>query len=197
MQIAWVIFSYILGSIPFGLVLSKVFCNIDPRSAGSKSIGATNVARLCGKKYGVMTLVCDALKGAIPVLVATMWDGHMVFVSAAGFAAILGHVFSCFLGFKGGKAIATSVGVYLSISPYPFLVAVACCLFAIWYSGYVSVGSLILVLIMPILLYVFGAVSFVPLSLLIAILAVWTHRENIKRLMNRTEKSWKKSEYKE
>ncbi len=197
MQFIWVIFSYVLGSIPFGVVISKQFCNIDPRTAGSKSVGATNVARLCGKKFGALTLLCDALKGAFPVMVAMAWDDSASFVTATGFAAILGHVFSCFTGFKGGKAIATSVGVYVSIAFCPFVLAAICCLAAIWYSGFVSIGSLMLVCIMPVMLFVFGEWSLIPLSLLIAVLAIWTHRENIQRLICRTEKSWKKSEYKE
>ncbi len=197
MQIIWVICSYVLGAIPFGLVISKKFCGIDPRTAGSKSVGSTNVARLCGKKYGIMTLVCDVLKGFLPVCIAISWDDSALFVTATALAAIFGHVFSCFLGFKGGKAVATSVGAYIAIALGPLLFAVMLCLGIIWYSGYVSLGSMALMVIMPILLFFTGNWGFLPMSIIIAALVIWTHRENIQRLISRTEKSWKKSEYKE
>ncbi len=197
MHIIWIVCSYLLGAIPFGLLISTKFCNIDPRNAGSHNVGSTNVARLCGKKYGIATLVCDILKGAIPVSIAICLDNNSFFVSMTALAAVLGHVFSCFLGFKGGKAVATSVGIYIPMVFCPLVLGVLLCLGTIWRSGFVSLGSLVLVLSMPILLLFSGIWQYLPLSILIAALVVWTHRANIQRLICKTEKTWKKTEYKE
>ncbi len=197
MHILWVICSYLIGSIPFGLLISTKFCNIDPRIAGSNNVGSTNVARLCGKKYGIATLVCDILKGALPVAIATCFDSGAFFITMTALAAILGHVFSCFLGFKGGKAVATSVGIYIPIAFCPLLVGAVLCLGVIWRSGYVSLGSLVFVLSMPVLLLFAGEWALLPLSIIIAALVIWTHRANIQRLICHTEKTWKKKEYKE
>ncbi len=195
-HILWVIFTYFIGSIPFGLILATYYCDTDPRSAGSHNVGATNVARLCGKKCGILTLICDLLKGALPVAFAYSVGGAF-FVTCTALAAVFGHVFSFFLKYKGGKAVATSVGVFLPIAFGQLVVAVLICLACIWFTGFVSAGSLALVVAMPILLFITGEWALLPLSLLIAGLVVWTHRENVSRLMSGTEKSWKKSEYKE
>lgn len=198
----WVAVTYVIGSIPFGLVYAKTFCGIDPRLAGSNSVGSTNVARLCGKKWGAITLVCDVLKGALPVCVALylvknqpeasfMGQYHgMIWVTLTALAAIGGHVFSCFLGFKGGKAVATSIGVLAPLAFWQLLVACLLCVAVIWRSGFVSLGSLSLVAVFPLLLLCFGPLTALPLALIITAFVFWSHRQNIRRLLKGQENTW-------
>ncbi len=192
-----IVVAYLLGSTPFGYVLAKSCCGIDPRQAGSRSIGATNVARLCGFPMGVATLACDLLKGFLPVWAALVLNNDAVFITMVAMAAVLGHVFSCFLGLKGGKAVATSIGVFIPIAFCPLLVSAFLCVLAIWRSGFVSLGSLILVTAMPVLLLFSGSWRFIPLSLLVMALVFWSHRANILRLVRGQEKTWLKKSYKE
>ena len=114
--------AYLLGAVPFGLLLSRG-SGIDIRTQGSKNIGATNVARLCGFGWGVATLACDVCKGALPVWLAFRINPSPLFVSVVGLACVLGHVFSCFMKFKGGKAVATSKGVFMPLAFWQLLVA--------------------------------------------------------------------------
>lgn len=196
-QILWIIMSYIIGSIPFGVFIAKTFCGIDPRLAGSKSSGATNVSRLCGFGYGVLTLLCDVAKGALPVWGALYFDPYAtVFISITAFACVIGHVFSCFMHFKGGKGVATSIGVFIPLAFQPLLGACALCLLVIWRTGFVSLGSLTLWASMPILLMFVGAWQWLPLSICIAAIIFIKHEENVHRLRMGTEKPWLKSKHK-
>ena len=189
-DILWSCLTYCIGSVPFGLVFAKTFCRIDPRTAGSGNVGATNVARLCGKAWGAATLACDLLKGTIPVFIAMQYSTSELVWTLTALAAILGHLYSCFLGFKGGKAVATSIGVLIPLAFWQLLIAVCICLFLIWRSGFVSLGSLALVTAMPILLALSGKFGLLPLSLIILALVFWSHRENIRRLAKGEEKTW-------
>ncbi|MDR2727226.1 MAG: glycerol-3-phosphate 1-O-acyltransferase PlsY, partial [Deltaproteobacteria bacterium] len=152
MATIWIGIAYLIGSIPFGLVLAKTFCRIDPRTEGSGNIGSTNVARLCGKGWGVATLACDILKGTLAVAMALYLSDSSSLHSLTALAAILGHLHSCFLGFKGGKAVATSIGVLIPLAFVPLLLASLLCVVVIWRSGFVSLGSLTLVTALPLLL---------------------------------------------
>lgn len=192
-EFLWVLMAYIVGSIPFGVVIAKSFCGVDPRLAGSKSPGATNVSRLCGFPYGVATLCCDVAKGALPIWGALWLDPLPFFVSVTGLACILGHVYSCFLGLKGGKAVATTIGVFIPIAFQPLLGACAICMLVIWRSGFVSLGSLSLVTALPVLLIFVDAWQWLPLSLCIFVIVFWRHRDNIRRLLAGEEKPWLKS----
>lgn len=189
-EVLWVFLSYILGSIPFGLIIAEHFCNIDLRNAGSKNIGATNVSRLCGKKYAVATLACDILKGTMPVLIALHINNNGLFITCVAIAAIFGHLFSCFLNFKGGKAVATTIGVFIPIAFCPLLLSVILCLLIIWKSKFVSLGSLSIVVSLPILMFLFGIWKYIILSLIVMVLVIWSHRSNIQRLSCHTEKAW-------
>ena len=184
--------AYLLGAVPFGLVVAKTLRGVDPRQSGSRNIGATNVARVCGAKYGVLTLALDILKGAAPVAVAVLAGGDWVPVSLVALAAVTGHVFPVFLGFKGGKAVATTIGVFLPIAFLPLLASAGLCVAAIALSGYVSVGSLALVTALPVLILVWGKAAYLPLALVVMALVYWRHRENIARLARGEEKSWRK-----
>jgi glycerol-3-phosphate acyltransferase PlsY len=184
--------AYVIGSIPFGLIFARVFCGIDPRQAGSGNVGATNIARLCGKGWGAATLVCDLGKGMLAVYVAVKITDSVMLHTFSALAAILGHLHSCFLGFKGGKAVATSIGVLIPLAFTQLLLSSVACLVVIWRSEYVSLGSLTLVTLLPFLLAVSGRFSLLPLALTVMLLVYWSHRENIRRLAKGEEKIWNK-----
>ena len=197
LEVLWIALAYVLGSVPWGLVIAKTFCRIDPRESGSRSTGATNVARLCGFGWGVATLACDVCKGALPVWLAFRINPSPVFVSIVGLACVLGHVFSCFMKFKGGKAVATSIGVFMPLAFWQLLAASALCCLIIWRSGFVSLGSLSLVAALVVALAVTGQWVWLPLSLCVLAVVVWKHKENIARLRAGTEKSWLKGKHSE
>ena len=192
--ILWAIIAYVLGSIPFGLVIAKSLCKIDPRLDGSKNTGATNVARLCGAKYGVATLVFDVLKGLLPVAFAAAWIDSDMALSLVGLAAILGHVFSCFMHLKGGKAVATTVGVFLALAPWGAIMAAVLCLLVVWLTGHVSMGSLTLALALPLCMALTGNFAVVPMALVVMVLLFWRHKDNIRRLARGEENPWLKKE---
>ncbi len=191
---------YILGSIPTGLILAKLFSKIDPRKTGSKNIGATNIFRTAGKTLGILTLVGDILKGAIPIGVAIKlglnheWGlSGDVWIAIAGLSPFLGHVFSIFLGFKGGKGVATALGVYLIISPIAVLLEIFIFLLIVWKWRFVSLGSIICSLTMPLLISFFrsDSQSYFILSVIIAALIIYRHQSNIVRLLSGTENKLK------
>lgn len=188
------IIAYLLGSVPYGLILSTKFCGIDPRTAGSGNVGATNVARLCGKGWGTLTLLCDLTKGALAVgmgwFLAKTYNGWEYAHLGAGLFAILGHMFPVFFRFKGGKGVATTVGVFLVLCPLPFIVSAVICLLVIWRSGFVSAGSLTLAVAIPLLTAINGQYPVTLLGCIIALLIFFAHRQNIQRLMKGEEKPW-------
>lgn len=194
MKLILIVFAFFLGSLPFGLYIARTFKGIDPRQAGSQNTGATNVARLCGFKYGVAVLVMDLLKGFFPVIMATQHGGWF-FVSLVMLAAVFGHAYSPFLNWKGGKAVATSVGVFLGASFWITLLAAAACIAAILLSGFVSMGSLTFAVCLPVLSVLTGNVEYLPVALIIMLLIFWKHRENIQRLASGEEKPWRRSKY--
>ncbi len=193
--LGWLIVAYFLGATPFGLLIAKIFCGVDPRNAGSHNIGTTNVARLCGAGWGIVTLHCDVGKGALAVYVATLLSSNSCYISLVALTVLLGHVYSCFLAFKGGKAVATTIGIFAVLAFWPLLVAAHICMLVIFRSGYISLGSLTLVTLLPIFLVLWGSSQWVPLALLIMIFVFWRHRENIVRLLRGTEKPWVRSRY--
>jgi glycerol-3-phosphate acyltransferase PlsY len=190
-KILWLVLAYLAGSFPFGLFIAQASCNIDPRKAGSGNIGATNVARLCGTKLGVATLVLDAFKGFAPVAVAwQMGDGW--FAGLAALAAVSGHMFPVFLHYKGGKGVATTIGAFLALSPMATVVSGLLCAAAIAVSGFVSVGSLLLAASLPFTVWWATSFQLVPVSLVVGGLIIWKHEANIRRLLAGEEKPWKK-----
>ncbi len=184
--------SFLLGSVPFGLILARLFGGVNLRSTGSGNIGATNVARTLGVKLGVATLVLDMAKGLAAVLAARMVWQDPVIAAAAGFCAFLGHLFSPFLGFKGGKGVSTALGVILATAPL-VLAPVALVFVAVvsrW--GYVSAGSIAAAAMTPptALLLGYPPVTIV-LTLAMGALIIIKHRENIGRLRRGEEKPWR------
>lgn len=185
--------AFLIGSIPFGLLLSKHFCGIDPRLDGSCNVGATNVSRLCGFRWGVLTLLLDLFKGFLLVLLFAESSGNLGGLAyAAGFGAVCGHMFSIFLNFKGGKGVATTVGVFLALGPWQLILAGIACLAVIWRTGFVSAGSLALVGLLPVFFLLSGRGSDAVFALLVGALVAYAHRANIRRLLRGEEKSWVK-----
>ena len=182
-----ILFAYLIGSIPIGVILARLKGK-DPRKIGSGNIGATNVMRTAGKTLGIITLLGDILKGLIPTVIAVYLEEPKLFVALVGLSVFLGHLFPVFLKFKGGKGVATGVGVYLAISPPAILISfvIFVIVFMIW--KYVSLGSLIGTGIIPVSLYLLKAPpEYIMLSLLIALCVFMKHNDNIKRLMAGTE----------
>jgi len=191
LTIFWLAMSYLLGAIPFGLILAKVSGKPDPRLHGSKNMGATNVARVCGTGWGVATLVLDILKGFLPVAMAVTFSQSWLFLSLTALAVLLGHMYSVFLDGKGGKGVATTVGIYLGLAPWPTFLSILVVAAVIKLSGFVSLGSLVLVTLMPIALLLSGDHGFLALSLVIMTLVFFRHRDNILRLARGEEKPWR------
>jgi glycerol-3-phosphate acyltransferase PlsY len=186
-----VIAAYLIGSIPTGLLLGKVF-GVDIRTTGSGNIGATNVYRTLGRKVGVMTLVGDCLKGLIPVLVAKQMGLPDLGIALVGLAAFLGHVYTVFLGFKGGKGVATALGVFLGLSPLSVLLTLAVFVLVLFKWRYVSLGSIVAAAAMPVFVAAIDRrLSIAVVTLLVAVLVIWKHRENIKRLRAGSESKFK------
>lgn len=181
--------AYLIGSIPAGIVVAKILGAPDPRTIGSGNIGATNVGRAAGKAAGIITLIGDVLKGFLITLFAFYIFGNSpVVVSLAAFSVFSGHIFPVFLKFKGGKGVATTLGVFLAIEPLQALLALAMFVIIAAIFRYVSVGSMIAVASMPVLLYLFQAdTSYVPLAVVIAGFIIFKHSDNIKRLGQGTE----------
>lgn len=215
--IAFLIFSYIIGSIPFGVVLGKLICKKDIRQYGSKNIGTTNAIRVLGKKVGFLVFFFDVLKGAFVLIIIKILGTTGIWINPEifdpffyGAAAILGHSFSLFLNFKGGKAVATSLGVVLFLTPIPAiacLVIFAIIFYATKYVSLASTGATFTVILTTWLLFAFGvqdvtnfglyfiAKPSLILSILYTVLAMLIlvkHIKNYKRLLNGTENSFKK-----
>lgn len=187
--------SYLLGAIPFGLIISMIV-GTDVRQQGSRNIGATNVSRVLGKKLGLLTLILDGLKGYMPMLAAAHFlpeQGQKeLLVCVCGILAVLGHMFPVYLGFKGGKGVATSLGVFLFLSPAAIGISLLVFVAAVAFSGFVSVGSLLAAGLIPLWLWLLKQSTVVVLTAAVIATLIWIkHRENIVRLLQGREKSWK------
>lgn len=179
------VFGYLLGSIPFGVVMAKVFGLGNLRDVGSGNIGATNVLRTGSKKAAILTLLFDMLKGTVAVLIAAQW-GHMT-AAVAGFGAFLGHCFPIWLKFKGGKGVATFLGAFLGLHWPTFLVMGATWLVVAFVTKISSLSALIAAAAAPIILAAFGANEYVWIAVPMALLLWWRHHENIGRLLKGEE----------
>ena len=215
---AVILITYLLGSIPFGYLIVRASKRADIRETGSGGTGATNVSRRAGKAAGVLTLVLDALKGAAAVVIAKLALGLPIFaasggpslaqaanssvaienvywwVAAAAIAAIAGHIFPVWLGFRGGKGVATGVGVFLVLAPLAVVFAAVLFLVIVLLTRYVSLGAIVAAATIPVLVliqnYISPHVEFWPLmtaAIVGAALIIFAHRENIARLIHRTE----------
>ena len=180
---------YLSGSIPTGVILAKLFGTKDIRQEGSGNIGATNVYRVLGKGLGALTLVGDVLKGVIPVILACTLAGDEIWIAVVAFVTFLGHLFPVFLRFRGGKGVATALGIFLVIAPLMVPLAIISFVLVAMKWRYVSLGSLTASALMPIFLCVAGyPIAYVNLSLAMGCLIFYRHRGNIKRLREGSEK---------
>jgi glycerol-3-phosphate acyltransferase PlsY len=184
--------AYCIGSIPTGLLLAKAFGGVDIRTKGSGNIGATNVYRTLGRKIGLLTLVGDCLKGLLPVLAAKALQLPVAWIALIGIAAFLGHIFPIFLRFKGGKGVATALGVFLATSPLAVLGALVVFIAVLVSRKYVSLASIAAAAVMPVLTtLIYRNATLVAMSLVISVIVILKHHENIARLRNGTESKFK------
>ena len=180
--------SYLLGSIPNGLILGKAIWGVDLRQHGSKNIGATNAWRTIGKAGGISIFALDFLKGAVSAYLGLHLGGSELAGVLCGILAIAGHSWSVFLAFKGGKGVATGLGVIAALMPMVTLIVFAVWFAIVYFTGYVSLGSIVGAALVPILTLFFGFhTEFLILGLIAAVFIIYRHKSNIERLLNGTE----------
>ena len=183
-----VVLAYLIGSIPSGLILGKLFWHKDLREHGSHNIGATNAWRTLGKGAGIAVFIADSLKGQAGVALGLVLAGTPLAAVLGGLFAIIGHSFSIFLGFHGGKGVATSLGVLTMLMGNVTLIVFAVWFAIVYTTRYVSLGSVVAGFLTPILAALFAyPMEYVLFTVIAAILVIVRHRENIVRLMNGTE----------
>lgn len=204
-----VILSYLVGAIPTSIIVSKAVKGIDIRQYGSGNAGGTNVMRVLGWKHGVMVIILDALKGVLAVIVvARLHYGGLPFANVspfddftlvqiiAGISAVVGHIWTVFAGFKGGKGIATALGMLLMIVTIDMLIAVGVFLIVVTISRYVSLGSVLAAVTVPAAMVfrenilnvdILGYNTLLPFVIAVSLLVIYTHRKNVVRILNGTE----------
>lgn len=189
--VLWLLASYFVGAIPTSYLLSRLFAGIDLRQHGSGNLGATNLYRVLGWKYAIPAAAVDIAKGAIPVLVfAPQVSDSQLFALGCGVAAILGHVFSVFVGFKGGKGVATAAGVMLGLAPLALTLSAGVWALLVRLTGYVSVGSIAAAAVLPLAVYLLEdstSPALLWIATAIAAGVILLHRRNIQRLLKGTE----------
>jgi len=181
--------SYLMGSIPFGLILTKIFLKKDIREVGSGNIGATNVLRTGNKTIGYLTLILDVIKAVIPVLYIKFKFPELIYISSL--SVFMGHVFPVWLKFKGGKGVATYVGILFSINYILGIVFAFSWLIIFFISKYSSLGSILSSLTIPIFIVFNSNYENEYFFIIIFVLILYTHRENVKRLINKEESKTK------
>ncbi len=186
----WIVASYLLGATPMSYIAGRVGRGIDLREHGSKNLGATNVYRLLGWSYAIPVGLFDVAKGVIPVALFGRWAGGPDWLPVTlGGAAVLGHMFSPYVRFRGGKGVATAGGVFLALAPLAFAIVIPVWALSLWLTGYVSLSSIVAALTFPlwVRLTTGGAGPTFWASVLLALLIVFAHRANIQRLLAGTE----------
>jgi glycerol-3-phosphate acyltransferase PlsY len=195
LSLAWIpVAAYLIGSIPFGIILAKLFGGLDVRQAGSGNIGATNVARVAGPLPGILTLLLDGVKGAAAVwLGARFSNDSALWMTIAGLAALVGHCFPLWLRFRGGKGVATAAGMFLALCWPAALGAIGIFILVVLFSRFVSLGSVAAAAAMPLLVYLLWAPHHAPPPVVTfgafaaAMLVVYKHDANIQRLVEGRE----------
>ena len=187
-RIIIVVVAYLIGSIPFGYLIVRRKIGADIRETGSGGTGATNVSRRAGKAAGVLTLLLDAAKGCVALALARAVSGDEWVIAVAAIAALVGHVFPVWLGFRGGKGVATGVGIFLMLAPVAVLCAGVIFIAIVVTTRYVSLGSIVAAVLIPVFVWLLGGSQpLLTASTVAAALIVFAHRGNIKRLASRTE----------
>ena len=185
--VLWIIAAYLIGGIPFGYLIGKMR-GVDVRTVGSKNIGATNVYRTVGKKWGFLAFFCDFLKGFLPTLLAMHQPLPVWGPTAVGFACVLGHTLTPYMKFKGGKGVATAFGMMMALITVPVSIAFAVFVVTVWRSHYISLGSILAAAVVATLVWFYPAI--LPLRVLVTLLGVfivWKHKSNIERLVKGCE----------
>ncbi len=192
--IIWILGAYLLGSISFGILISKCFGLADPRTVGSGNPGATNVLRSGKKLAAFLTLLGDALKGWLPVWLALQSNMLMWVVSWVGIAVFLGHLYPIYFKFKGGKGVATALGVMVAMSPLLGLAAFVTWVIVFAFSRYASLASIVAALFVPLHSYYYlrPYEDYFLMLIVLSIMLIWRHRGNIEKLLNGTESGFKK-----
>ena len=186
------VLAYFFGAIPSGVWLGKIFKNIDVRDYGSKNSGATNSYRVLGAKLGIAVLIIDVLKGYIPLYIASKFNLKYNDLVILGLVAILAHTFSCFISFKGGKGVATSLGVFLFLAPVITLILLVIFILVVYFTKYISLGSITAAFLLPIFTFFTHRDTYLfALSVIIAIFVIYRHKTNISRLLSGTENKFK------
>jgi glycerol-3-phosphate acyltransferase PlsY len=192
--VVWIVAAYLLGSVAFGIIVSKLFGLPDPRTVGSGNPGATNVLRSGKKLAAALTLLGDVLKGWLPVWLALQSDMLMWVVASVGLAVFFGHLYPIFYKFKGGKGVATALGVMLAISPLLGLAAVITWIVVFAISRYSSLGAIVAAALAPV--YAWFLLSayndYVIAVAVMAVMLIWRHRSNIQKLLAGTESGFGK-----
>ena len=186
----WLAGAYLLGAVPTSFVAGKLGRGIDLRAHGSKNLGATNVFRTLGWKYAIPVALVDVAKGAVPVALFGAWSGlGAAWAAALGATAVVGHVFSPFVGFRGGKGVATAAGMFIALAPLAVAIALPVWGLSLWLTGYVSVSSIVASVTFPVWVRLTepAAQPAFYASLALAALIVFSHRGNIRRLLAGTE----------
>jgi len=185
--------AYLLGSIPFSVWIGKTFYGIDVREHGSGNAGATNTLRVLGKKTGFIVLFLDSLKGFLAAKVVSVLDLDesllLNYQMLFGMMAVIGHIYPIFAGFKGGKGIATLLGIVIAMSWKVSLVCMLCFVLTVWITRFISVGSMLTCILSPLFVLVIhgNEMVFIYFCIVVALMVVYTHKSNIKRLLNGTE----------
>lgn len=188
--VLWILASYLLGAIPTSYLAGKYIAGVDLRNHGSKNLGATNVYRVLGLKYALPVAIIDVVKGVVPVLVFAPLAGSTVWLPITlGLAAVIGHVYSVFVGFRGGKGVATAAGVVSALEPLPFAIGAVAWLGVLLSTRFMSVASMVGAITFPIVVWVVHPDHRYTIlaGVALAVFIVFNHRSNIRRLLAGTE----------
>lgn len=183
----WLLAAYLVGSIPFGYLIGKMR-GVDVRTVGSKNIGATNVYRTVGKRWGLLAFFCDFLKGFAPTLLALSCFGDANLPLCVGLACVVGHTLTVFMKFRGGKGVATAFGMMMALIPYPALLAFAVFVVVVWLSHYISLGSILAATTLGISVWFVDCLPLMRwIAVVIALFVIIKHKSNISRLLKGCE----------
>ena len=185
----WMVGAYLIGSIPFGFLIGKMR-GVDVRTVGSKNIGATNVYRTVGHKWGFLAFFCDFLKGFLPAFLALRLASSVNenLPICVGLACVIGHTLTVFMKFKGGKGVATAFGMMVALATYPALLAFAVFVVTVWLSHYISLGSMLSAATLAVLVWFFPVLlAMRVIAALIAVFVIYKHKSNIDRLVHGCE----------
>ena len=186
---AWLVGAYLIGAIPFGFLIGKMR-GVDVRTVGSKNIGATNVYRTVGHKWGFLAFFCDFLKGFLPAFLALRLASSVNenLPVCVGLAAVVGHTLTVFMKFRGGKGVATAFGMMVALATYPALLAFGIFVVTVWISHYISLGSMLAAASLAVLVWMFPCLLAVRIiAVLVAVFVIVKHKSNIQRLMKGCE----------